>query len=229
MPKVNLAHRRSLSAFSLPEILIVISIVMILGGLLVPALQQAKARAYENQCISNLGQIYRASLLYMAEYDDRFPRGKDCIDVARPTIHPPEVRAAVRAMPLLVDLLQPYAKSRAVFGCPVDSGIHVLERQFPLAAEIGPQMFRTCGQSYEYRTEIGLVGVTGTSLENTAGVNLLADAGGHWHGYGAALLPTDNRDAYSDRMYTYRYSILYADGHAKSESGDELYQAWGRH
>jgi prepilin-type N-terminal cleavage/methylation domain-containing protein len=61
------------TAFTLTEMLVVISIIAILAGLLLPALAHAKAKANRIQCISNLKQIGLGFRLFADEHGGRFP------------------------------------------------------------------------------------------------------------------------------------------------------------
>ena len=66
------ANRR---AFTLVEMLLVVAIIVILLGLLLPALSGAKSNAQDNVCFANLNNIHVASVQYTMANAGYFPRG----------------------------------------------------------------------------------------------------------------------------------------------------------
>jgi len=68
------AGRRTLrGSFTLVELLVVISIIMILMSMLMPSLARAKAKAQQIKCVSNMRQLCMAAGMYASDHNSEFP------------------------------------------------------------------------------------------------------------------------------------------------------------
>jgi general secretion pathway protein G len=212
--------------FTLIELLVVVAVVAILAAILFPVFAQAKSAAKKTACISNLSQIGKGTLLYMGDYDDRFPFAVDPIDAAQPQIWSgfPEFQALIPSMPFLHEAVQPYIRSLALFHCPSDVGSRVLDDRPFIPFVNSPSMHRNWETSYFFRTEIAFKQLSQTGLSSPAETNFLFDASGHWHGSGGEMMPDDpNMD---EKLPKYRYNTLFGDMHVKSLNEGQLSAAW---
>ncbi len=95
-------------AFTLVELLIVISIIAILAAILFPVFSRARESARRASCQSNLKQIGLAAMQYTSDYDDCMP----------PAVFVPGMNPGTPNARTYVDLLQPYVANLQIFVCP---------------------------------------------------------------------------------------------------------------
>jgi len=65
------------TAFTLIELLVVIAIIAILAAILFPVFAQAREKARQVSCLSNMKQIGLGIKMYAQDYDEEFPMGND--------------------------------------------------------------------------------------------------------------------------------------------------------
>jgi len=103
--------------FTLIELLVVIAIIAILAAILFPVFARARENARRASCMSNLKQIGLGFMMYVQDYDEKFP--PYLINYTSP---PTEPNGVTPNNPYAwADALQPYIKSTQVFQCPSES------------------------------------------------------------------------------------------------------------
>jgi prepilin-type N-terminal cleavage/methylation domain-containing protein/prepilin-type processing-associated H-X9-DG protein len=114
MTQTDLCKKRSgftpgkCAAFTLIELLVVIAIIAILASILFPVFAQARAKARQAACLSNMKQIGTAVMMYIQDYDEVYPPSQ-LSQTATGTGNP------VVSWPTMI---YPYVKNEAVFVCP---------------------------------------------------------------------------------------------------------------
>ncbi|MEO0475980.1 MAG: prepilin-type N-terminal cleavage/methylation domain-containing protein [Planctomycetota bacterium] len=73
------APRRSRSAFSLIELLVVVSIIALLIAILLPALSVARESTQDTQCKSNLKQLGIAQFAYASDHKGNYTSARDWV------------------------------------------------------------------------------------------------------------------------------------------------------
>ena len=70
---VTVPKLQSRPAFTLIELLVVVAIIAILAAILFPVFAQAREKARQTSCLSNVKQIGMAALMYADDYDETLP------------------------------------------------------------------------------------------------------------------------------------------------------------
>jgi len=177
-PVVSISHPKSGRAFSLIELLVVISIIAILASLILPAMARAKARAQGSICLNNTKQLSVAWMVYADDHSGElaYNLGQSARSpVAMPSVagttmgdnwvnnvenwelNPDNTNAAA----VVATGLGPYtSKTAALYRCPSDNVLSDLQRQNGWAGRV---------RSYSMNAMVGNAGgfsQTGTNLNN---------------------------------------------------------------
>jgi len=236
-------EHRAKRAFTLIELLVVIAIVIILAGMLLPAIAKAKDTAKRAGCISNTRQIGVAFKLLLSDNGDRFPKAvteREATDTARwggiPDTTQDRAAFSIRGQ------LEPYIASTnlsSYASINSDPGANVFRCRSSVAWPApGPgQWFTTdygfnlseanyspgFGQSAWYRANPNYgfnESLTDTAVQNPSSFIILADAGrgDNTPSRGGlypiqVIAPGTTSQAQMLERHNRRANVSYADGH----------------
>ena len=194
------------SGFTLIELLVVIAIIAILAAILFPVFAKARAKARQTTCLSNIKQITLGTMMYVQDWDEKFPYNNYSIEGPGRKI-------------------QPYIKNLQIYICP--------EQAWAAWGWPGPGLGRFGDPRIAYNYNYFLFGAYVAwasppwlsyskslgNIESPATCSMWNDATGDWSGID-----------YSDRPYAgfggYGWECIHNDG--DNVSFADRHAKWGR-
>jgi prepilin-type N-terminal cleavage/methylation domain-containing protein/prepilin-type processing-associated H-X9-DG protein len=147
--RYRLARR---TGFTLIELLVVIAIIAILAAILFPVFAQAREKARQATCLSNMKQLGTAFMMYLQDYDGTFPGRSGGVDavLGSPQLGAPAsmfsrfghwtcAYRVTTTNPCRVEegALFPYVKSTQLFQCPSDANGRIKRLSYSLINSLG--------------------------------------------------------------------------------------------
>src|SRR5688572_16846529 len=199
--------------FTLIELLVVIAIVAILAAILFPVFAQAREKAQQSACLSNMKQVGLGLQMYAQDYDEVMPPGNVVPDFGAPN-----------APPNFLGSLIPYTRNRAIFACP---SVPIASATGLSAKDYDPTPF----SASNYMGNGVILGRSLAAASNPAESVYLQELGNKARyayvrpylpdarkgTYGAWHFVRDGIERYSNRHFG-GGNLVFADGHAKYKS-----------
>jgi prepilin-type N-terminal cleavage/methylation domain-containing protein/prepilin-type processing-associated H-X9-DG protein len=196
-------------AFTLIELLVVIAIIAILAAILFPVFAQAREKARQISCASNLRNLGTAALLYAQDYDEQLPLAA----------------YAGAGFDFFVwhDLTDPYVKNKQVWHCP-SSSVKKTDQDGRITAHYGYNVryLPTIAPDFSNangHTAVALAAVN-APVETVLFTDAKASMPNSWCGDdGKFILPPSLADAHCwgrpNFLHNEGTNVLWLDGHVK--------------
>ncbi len=205
-----MAHRHR--GFTLIELLVVIAIIAILAAILFPVFAQARESARTTTCVSNMKQLGTATMMYVQDYDEKYPDQRDAKGRLVDGVFPLVVGKKPQGQNFYEEL-NPYIKGDRIWLCPS-------AQSNPYPGNKGEPAL----ESYHYNGFF--CGTSMATVRNVANTLLFKESY-RYHWAQSWLRPfgtnpkettqnlTDQHCYYSGNSHRNGCVVLFADGHAK--------------
>ncbi len=152
-------------AFTLIELLVVIAIIAILAAILFPVFAQARAKARQASCMSNVKQMTLAAMQYLQDNEETYPKANMQYSAVPP-------QGGVARVIYWNDLLFPYIKNG---GTNYDQGVFSCASFVPNAWTLRPYGWNIGTSRRNYRNGFGYQALDGTAFVTDSMINYPAE------------------------------------------------------
>jgi prepilin-type N-terminal cleavage/methylation domain-containing protein/prepilin-type processing-associated H-X9-DG protein len=220
--------------FTLIELLVVIAIIAILAAILFPVFAQAREKARQASCTSNLKQIGLAFKMYIQDYDERWPK-------CDPQPNGPNTPflSGSHATDFgwdgwISNALIPYTKNQAIYICPSlnNNGFRDPYISGDTLTTTSPNSIQF-SYAFNYASDYN---IKDASYTQPASAAIMTDSGTGWWdcGYNSTCGIKFNRDYLWHTQKNFKLTEwhngknnwLFADGHVKTLGWDSM--TWGQ-
>lgn len=197
-------------AFTIIELLVVITVIAILAAILFPVFARARENGRRVVCISNLRQIGCALGSYLPDWDDMYPWAYRAFDIG-----------AVPTHPQLWEAMSGYTRDARIWVCPSDTGETFLTG--PMSYHrLTPPFHSHTGLSYGYLglespipvLYYGFAGYPSSKIRRPSSTMIMSEFR-PWHGnYRRTEIFLNSPGL---------FNVLYCDGHIAQKTARQWY------